>query len=143
MEVQDDDDALIDAQPCEDALQLVAVKDGGEVGGGRRLTEGQGLTVGHPSRGAPGLGVAGVNEDAIGPPLECSRTPQSADVAPNVEVGLLGRVLGLRSITQDAVRHPEEPRVVGDGERIERSPIALLRPDDEVLVHAPTSLGRW
>ena len=51
MEVQDDDDALIDAQPCEDALQLVAVKDGGEVGGGRRLTEGQGLNCRAPIEG--------------------------------------------------------------------------------------------
>jgi len=81
--------------------------------------------------------VAGVDEEPAAPPLEPGGVPQTRQAAPDADQGLLGRVIGLGAISQDAVGKAEETGVGVGGEHLERSLVALLRPDHEVCVHTP------
>lgn len=91
--------------------------------------------------GRSGTGsVAAADEDSVGPGVEPLRVAQAGDVSPDVEAGLLGRVLSKVRVPQDAMRQPERMRMAADGQRLERSLVAVLCPDHEVWVHAPTLL---
>jgi len=54
---------------------------------------------------------------------------------PHVEEGLLGRILGEMTVTEDSVGHTEQARMVGDRQRIEGALVTVLSPYHEVLVH--------
>ena len=56
-------------------------------------------------------------------------------MSPDLEEGLLGRVLGEMSVAKDAVGDPEQAGMVGRREHLERSLVAILRPCHEVSVH--------
>ena len=55
-----------------------------------------------------------------------------AGIAPDVKERLLGRILGQMWVTQDAVGHAEQARMVAGGQRFERTLITLLSPCHEV-----------
>lgn len=61
-------------------------------------------------------------------------------MSPDADERLLGRVLCGVLVSQDAVGRLEEARMTDYGEGAECTGIAVLCPDHEVLVHAPTSL---
>ena len=134
--MQDDDDPVVHGQLPKPPLELVTIKYRAEGIARDRFMRGRQGRVGEPLGRPLRLGVTGVNEDPVGPALELGRVTQPADVAPDVQVRLLGGVLGPGAVPQDAVRGPEEPRVVGGRQCVERSQVPCLHPEDELVVHA-------
>ena len=82
-----------------------------------------------------------MDQESVRPALELGGVLESADVSPDVEERLLGRILGQVRVAQDAVGQAEQARVVGDGQRFERTLVTLLSPYHEVLVHTLTLAG--
>jgi hypothetical protein len=76
-----------------------------------------------------------IDEQPVRPAIELGWFFEAADVPPDVEEGLLRRVLGQMTVAEDAVGHPVQTGVVGNRQRLERLLVALLRLDHEVLVH--------
>ena len=104
----------IDKVP-EASLQLVTVGDDADR---HRLpvgsSAGERSLAGRPLRLPLGLGVADPNEQAIGPALVLGRVTQAADVTPDVEERLLGRILG-QAAGHSGRRGP--PGTAGDSRR--------------------------
>ena len=101
-------------EALEAPAQLVAVDDDAEDVAGTRLGRNGDLAVGHPSRHALGLGIADPKEQLVAPTLELAGVAQAADVPPDVEEGLLHRVLGDVRVTQDTLGHAQHASVLGD-----------------------------
>ena len=101
--MQDEDRPLIDREPAERPLQLVAVGDGGAAVRGRWPIHGQDPDVGRPLASPLRFVVAGVDEDPMDPGLEALGLPQVRDPAPGEHEGVLQRVLGETRVAQDPV----------------------------------------
>ena len=107
---------MVERQPPKGWLQLVAVLDRTVLVDGRGDVLRQGFDR-TGSRLVPlGLRVAGVDQQAVRPAVELGRITQASDVAPDVEEGLLGGILGQVLVTKDAVGHAEQPRMVSEGQ---------------------------
>ena len=126
----------------EPALKLVAVVDLAEgVEPHRRLRLGD-VRDAWQIAPLPGLPVAGVDEEPVRPGLVLGRIAQAADVAPDVDEGSLGRVLGRLGVTEDAIGDAMQAGTVGERQGLEGAPVAVLCPDHQFLVHAPHPSGR-
>ena len=125
----------------ETPLQLITVGDDAEGIACARLIGWQEGLGGRPLRLSLRAGVADSHEEAIGPALVLRWITQTADVTPDVEERLLGHVLGQAPVAQDPLCHREQSRIVGGRQCLEGALVAVLNPNHEVLVHAPTSLG--
>ena len=141
--MQEDDSAGFDRQVPEGSLQLITAHERIEGVGGYRLLVRQHLRVGHEVALSLRLGVAHAHQQAIRRALELRWVPQATDVTPDVEEGFLCPILSQIGVAQYALGDAEQAVVIGDHERLEGRDVARLYPDHEVLIHAPTSLGRW
>jgi hypothetical protein len=63
-------------------------------------------------------------------------------VSPDIEEGLLGRVLGEMSVAKDAVGDPEQAGMVSRREHLECSLVTVLCLHHEVLVHGLSLICR-
>ena len=88
--------------------------------------------------GATALRVAGTHEEPVRPGVKARRVAELRKVPPDGDQRLLGRVLGEIDVAQDPARHGEEPGREAGGEQPEGRPIAALRPDHEIGLHALT-----
>jgi len=81
------------------------------------------------------FGVAGVDEEPVGPGLEPIRVTQRRQVPPRVEQGLLGGVLGEGRVAQDPARHGVHGIADEPDDRVEGLFVAVHRPLDELALH--------
>ena len=138
--VQHEDRALLDRQPAESPLQLVAIGQDGAAVRGRWAVERQAADLGGPRSGTSRLVVAGVDEDSMDPGLEALRIPQPRHLAPGQDEGVLQRVLGQSRVAQDPLCDRLERStdlVHQDGERLTIAVTGLL---DEERVHIDPSI---
>jgi hypothetical protein len=63
-------------------------------------------------------------------------------VSPDIEEGLLGRILGEMSVAKDAVGDPEQARMVSRREHLERSLVTVLCLHHKVLIHGLSLMCR-
>ena len=136
--------AMVDGQPAEAALELVAIDDRARGLPGRRLVSRQQAQVRHPLPGPATLGVAGAHEEPVRPGVKVRRVAELREVPPDVEQRLLRRVLGEIGVAQDPVRHRMETISHGDGEAREGLLVAVLCLPHEIDVHVlpPCGVGR-
>jgi len=103
--MEDEDRALLEGQPPEGALELVAVVDSEELARLGRLLDRKDADVRRPATVAPGLGVALVGQDPMEPGLEAVGIAQRAKLAPGRDQRGLHRVVRQVGIAQDPVRN--------------------------------------
>src|SRR5262249_25525579 len=133
---------LLDRDPPERTLQLVAIDDGQGMIRGRRSFHRQDPDASGPVPGPRRLVVAGMNEDPMDPRLEAVCVPQPRELPPGEDEGVLQRVLGETRVAQDPERDREEriaDLVHQDGERLTVAPTG---PFDEVSIHLDLRLPR-
>jgi hypothetical protein len=134
--VEDEDRSLLEGEPPEAPLELVAVVDGQDSGRLRLYVDVEDPKVGGPSTAAPGLGVALVGQDSVEPGLEAFGIPQGPHLSPRHDERGLDGVLGEIGVAQDPVRNRQAPVADLAGEGIEGLSIALLRAVDERSMHS-------
>ena len=81
------------------------------------------------------FGVAGVDEEPVGPGLEPVRIPQPGQVLPRVEQRPLRGILGQVRVTQDPPRDRMEVVAHAPDQSVERRFVAVHRPLDESPLH--------
>ena len=128
--------AMIDGEPPEAALELVAIDDRARAIRLHRLIGGKQSHVRRPVVASATLGVAGAHEEPIRPGVEARRIAELGEVTPDGEQRLLRRVLGEFDVAQDPVRHRMEPVAHGDGEAREGLFVAVLCACHEIGIHA-------
>ena len=101
------------------------------------VIDGRGLPALHPL----GLGVAGVDEQAIRPGIEPLRVTESRQLLPDPNEGLLRGVLGEVSVAQDPVGHLLVVAVCRLGDLGEGRLVPLLRSHHEAWIHVPSAAG--
>jgi hypothetical protein len=92
---------VFDGQPLEGSVERVAIDNGDQPIGSRRSVDGKDPDVGRPCPTAPGLGVAGVNEQATNPGLEAIRVAQCRELPPDSDERALEGVFSKIAIAQD------------------------------------------
>jgi len=110
--MKDEDGSLIEREPSEQALQLVAVGDRGDVVDGVGPVDWDDANGGRPPPVARRIRVAGVDEDPVGPGLEAVGLPQVRQLPPDGHEGVLQRVLREARIAQDPPGDTEQ-RITG------------------------------
>ena len=143
--VQDHHRAMVDGEPPEAALELVAIDDRAQALRHRRLVGRQEADVRRPAARPASLGVAGAHEEPVRPGVEARRVAESRKVPPDGEQRLLRRVLGEVDVAQDPVRDRVESVAHGDGEAREGLLVTALRPSDQLGIHASSAAvgARW
>ena len=139
---QDEDRPVIDRDAAEAALQLVPIDDGRHVVGGCRLVERSEADIREPSTMPTALRVARLHEQSVGPRLEAGRITQAGKVAPELDEGLLGRILGELGVVQDPLCHAEVTIPDGLHDAREGLFVPLLCSRHEVGIHALSSKVR-
>ena len=134
--VEDHHRAMVDGESPEAALELVAIDDRAQALRHRRLVGRQEAEVRRPAAGPASLGVAGAHEEPVRPGVEARRVAELRKVPPDGQQRLLRRVLGEVGVAQDPVRHRVESVAHGDGEAREGLLVAVLRPSDQLGIHA-------
>lgn len=110
VEVQDDHGALIDVQAFEATLELIAVGERhGAVVRARRVRFEQVYLDQHASFLAPGVAIAGANQQPMHPGVETIRIAETAHVLPGFDEGILDGVLGAVRIAKDQAGDRVEP----------------------------------
>jgi hypothetical protein len=112
-----------------------------QVVGQIRCVEGHQARRRTPGSSPPALAVALPDEDPVRPSLEAGRVAQLGKVAPDVDQGLLRRILGAVDVTQDPVRDGEEPVAHAHGQQREGLFIATLRTGHETRIHPTPHVG--
>jgi hypothetical protein len=108
IQVKDEDRAVIEGQPPEREVELIAIDDR-PIGVCRRLAvDRKGSKVPRVSPLSTDLGVARTDEKAVRPRLEANWVTQLRQEAPRVEKALLRRVLGEVEVAQDAAGYCQE-----------------------------------
>jgi len=131
---------MVDRKPAEPALELVAIDDRAQILPGRRIGR-QDVEVGRPLPGPASLGVAGADEEPVRPGVKARRVAELRKVPPDGEQRLLRRVLGEVGVAQDPVRHRVEAVARADGEAREGLLVTVLRPSDQLGIHARSALA--
>ena len=131
--------AMVDGEPPEAALELVAIDDRAQAIRHRRLVGRQEAEVRRPAARPASLGVAGAHEEPVRPGVEASRVAELRKVPPDGEQRLLRRVLGEVDVAQDPVRDRVESVAHGDGEAREGLLVTALRPSDQLGIHAASA----
>ena len=83
---------------------------------------------------APALHPGGVRDDAIEPGIERPGVPESRQLAPGGDEGVLGRVRGIRLVRQDRPGEAIAAIDPGGDQHVERRPVAVGRAPDEGLI---------
>lgn len=137
------DSALLERQPPEGPLQLVAIDDGQDAGRLSRLLDPKDADVRRPPRATPGLGVALVGQDSMQPGLEAVWIAERPELPPGHDQRRLHGVLGKVGIAKDPNRDRHAPIADHASERVEGLLVASLRLVHElVLVLHLASLNR-
>lgn len=134
--VEHDDRAMVDREPTESPLELIAIDDrSGAVGHGAMGIREE-RQVRRPPPLSAGLDVAGPNDEPVRPGLEPFRVAQGRQVPPDGEQRLLRRVFGEVRVAQD----PLSDRVEAVADRSDEVTEGLLVPalglDHDSGVHA-------
>ena len=132
---------MIDGQPPEAPLELVAIDDGAQPIRSRRLVSRQETEVGCPAAGPAPFRVASADQEPVRPGVKTRRVAELRKVPPDREQRLLRRVLGKVDVTQDPVRHGMEAVAGSDGEAREGLPVTPLRPFHQICVHLLPPVG--
>ncbi len=114
------DDALLERQPAERSIELIAVDDGAALVRDRPIVVAQQHDLGPTPDAAP-LVVARVDEEAPQPGLEPGRVAEAGQLAPRSDERLLGGVVGPVGVAEDRARervHPVDVRVRERRERV-------------------------
>ena len=138
--MEDHHRAMVDGQPPEAALQLVAIDDRAEALSIRRLINRQKKEVRRPAARSASLGVAGTHEEPVRPGIEAGRVAKLRKVPPDGQQRLLRRILGKVGVAQDPVRHRVETVADGDGEAREGLLVSALRPSDQLGIHVTSAV---
>ena len=133
--MEDEHGALLERQPPEGALELVAVVDGQDLAGVGRALDGQDADLGRPATATPGLGVALVGQDPVEPGFEAVGVAQRPQLAPGRDERGLHRVLGQVGVAQDPTRDRHAPVADHARQGVEGLAVAPLRPVHERSVH--------
>ncbi len=133
--MEHDHRAMVDGEPAEAALELVAIDDRARPIGLHRLVSGKQAHVRRPAAFLSALGVAGAHEKPIRPGVEARRVAKLRKVTPDGEQCLLRRVLGEIDVAQDSVRDRVEPVTHGHGEAREGLFVAALCSSHQIGVH--------
>ena len=104
--MKDEDGALVERQPAEGLLQLVAIRDRSEFVRVARPIDREKAYGRCPAPVARSLRVAGVDEDPVGPRLEVVGLPQMRQLPPDRDERVLQNVLGQTGIAQDPSSDP-------------------------------------
>ena len=133
---------MVHREASEAALELVAVDDRAELVARSRLV-GRALLDGwHPPGCLAVLGVAGSHQQRVRPGVIAIGVPQPGQVAPDVDHGLLHRVLGESCVTQEPDGQPAAAVERDVDDALERVSVAVLRSDDKSAVHTfPRAMG--
>jgi len=129
--MEDEDRALLRGDAPEGAFELVALDDRHERVRRCGAVHREDANVGRPAAAAPGLPVAGVDEQAMEPGVELLDVPQRRQLAPGEHQRLLDGVLGKTEIAQDPKRDREESVAGPTCQAGERFLITGSRPFDE------------
>ena len=124
--MEDQDGALLEGEPPEGSLELVAIVDRQEVVAAIRVLSRQDPDRLRPSTAAPGLGVAGVGQDAVEPRLKSFGVTEGADFAPGRDEGRLNGVLGQVDVAQDPTRDRHASVANRPGKGVEGLLVTLL-----------------
>ena len=130
--MQHDDGAVVDRQPPERTLQLVAVSDGRDLIGSGCLVE---LNYAEVRRQAPDLldlGVTRTDEQAVGPPFEACGIAKLWEVPPDGQQRLLRRIIGEVGVAKDPVSDRVQPVPDDDREAREGPLVTVLRLHDQL-----------
>ena len=134
--VKDQDGSLLDAQPAEPALELIAIGDQpGRVATGwwRGPTE---LNLDRPASPPAGRIDAGVDGESLKPGIEPVRIAQDRQIPPCPNESFLDRVLREGAVAEDESSHGLQPRDGRAGKHGEGVMIAPAGSFDEFpLVH--------
>jgi hypothetical protein len=135
------DGPLLDRQPLEASLQLVAV---GQVAGrvfGCRTVNGQDVDLDRALASPARLVVARIDQKPLEPGVEAGRIPEAANIAPGMDEALLYRVLAPVPIVEDPEGQREQSVIRGPGEHLECLVVAALSPPDQVTLHRRPAMG--
>ena len=134
--VQNHHRSMVDGEPPEAALELVAIDDQAQAIRGHRLIGRQQAEVRRPATSPASLGVTGAHEEAVRPGLKACRVAELRKVPPDAQQRLLRRILGKAEVAQDPVRRGKEPIGPRGSEGRECPLVAVLREFHEIGVHA-------
>jgi hypothetical protein len=148
--VQDHHRAMVDGQPAEAALELVAIDDRAQVAVRCRLVDRQQPQVRSPASMLPTLGVAGAHEEPVRPGLEGAgstrprrgRVAELREVLPDGQQRLLRGVLGQIEVEQDPARHGKESTGDLGGNQGVGPGVTALGSDHESGIHALSACRR-
>jgi hypothetical protein len=133
--MQDEYRSLVERQPAEGGLQLVAIVGGSKVIRGVRPVDRKDAHGGRPSPIPRRIRVAGGDEDSEGPGVEAVDVPQMRELPPDGDESVLQDVLGEAWISQDPPCDAEQGVADLVHQIRERLLVARLSPFDEVSVH--------
>ena len=137
--MQDHHRTVVDGEPPERPLQLVAIDDLAGAIRLHRLIGGKQAHVGRPVAGPACLGVAGAHEEPVRPGVEARRVAELRKIPPDGQQRLLRRVLGEVEVAQNSMRDRMEPIAHGHGEAREGLLVAVLRANHEIGIHASSA----
>ena len=123
---------MINRQPSECTLQLVAISDGRDVIGSECFVEMHHAEVRRQAPGLPYLGVARTDEQAVGPRVEACGIAKLWEVSPDGEQRLLRRIVGEVGVAKDPVSDGMQPVTDDDGKARERPFVTVLRLHDQL-----------
>jgi len=100
---------MIEGEPPEAALELVAIDDRAQAIRPVRLVNRQEAEVRRPVASATALGVASANEEPVRPRVKARGVAERREITPDGEQRLLRRVLGKVEVAQPADQTGERP----------------------------------
>ena len=133
--MKDENGALLDSQPPEGAVELIAIVDGQEVGRLGLTVHWQHADVCAHAAPTPGLGVALMRQDPVQPRFEGVGVAQRPELTPGSDERGLHRVISHVGVTQDPVRNRHAPIADRAGEGIEGLSVAPFRAVNERSRH--------
>ncbi len=133
--VEDEDGPLLDREPPEGPVELIAVVDGGDLARLPLTGHGQESDLGRPATATPGLGVALVGQDPVQPGFEAIGVAQCAQLPPGHDQRGLHRIIGTVGVPQDPERDRHAPVADHARQGVEGLSVAPLRLVDECSLH--------
>ncbi len=126
--MEDEDGALLERQPPEGPLELVAIVDGEDSPAApSRSSRWQDPDVRRPATATPGLGVALVGQDPMEPGLEPIGVSQRPQLTPRHDERSLHCIFGEIGVAQDPRRDRHASVADHASQGVEGLAIALLR----------------
>ena len=133
--MEDEDGPLLHGEPPEGALEQIAVIHGQVFVGAGLAGDGEDPQALVPPPPTPGLGVAGVGEDAVEPRFEARRITQGGKVGPGHRQRSLNGVLSQIDVPEDPDRDRQASVADRARQGVERFRVALPCPLDQSILH--------